>query len=127
MTRRLIIYHRAHVSVGRADITFDAEMCLVHVTKCTVFLVPYTLILCFADMCASWASLYLYTRMSHDKKYPGHNLHTEYLQIHRNLIDLLMALGQHVYSIIKMWPSLVIGSLRDLESSELSDIVIFSS
>lgn len=55
---------RQEIVVGSVDLVFEAEICLVKATQRTCFLVPYSLILCFADMCASWFSVDYYSSMT---------------------------------------------------------------
>lgn len=65
---------RQRVQIGNVSVVFDAELCYIKVTKITCYLVPYSLFLCFADMCAAWSSAVLYSYMS-DTKYPGESFH----------------------------------------------------
>lgn len=96
---------------------FDAELCFIQVTTKTCFLVPYALILCFTDMCASWFSLDCYSAI-HYMKYPGYNLQTEVRDCLARMMKLLADHKQKAYFLLKMWPPLVIGSiLRDIELS----------
>lgn len=90
---------------------------MIKVSSFTGYLVPYSLVLCFADMCSSWFTLDCYSSIYNDK-YPGYSLHHEVGRCLRNMVNLLADHQQKTYTLLKMWPSLVIGSiLRDLESS----------
>lgn len=86
----------------------------------TCFLIPYSLILCFSDMCAAWFSVDCYAAI-HERKYPGYSLANEVrLCLHR-LTDLLANHQQKTYTFQKMWPSLVIGSiLRELSCTSIT-------
>lgn len=87
----------------------------------TCFLVPYTMILCFADMCAAWFSIDCYTWI-HDRKYSGYSLHQEYRNCFLRML-LLTSHRQATYTFLKMWPSLVIGSiLREFLSTVAQDL-----
>lgn len=103
--------------IGRVKVMFDAELCVVYVNTKTCFLIPYSLILCFSDMCAAWFSVTSYAALHYDN-YPGYSLLKEVTSCLNNLRELLAQHYQKAYFLLKMWPSLVIGSiLRDLESS----------
>lgn len=67
---------RQEIKIGEYLFIFNAELCLVQVTTHTCYLVPYSLILCFADMCAAWFSIDCYASL-YNLKYPGFKLHTE--------------------------------------------------
>lgn len=54
---------RQEVQVGQFMFVFDAELCFIKVSTATCYLVPYSLIVCFADMCASWFSLDCYASL----------------------------------------------------------------
>lgn len=76
---------------------------------------PYSLILCFADMCSAWFSLDCYSIIS-NKKYPGFSLSAEVRHCLRRMALVIESHQQKAYTLFKMWPSLVIGSiLRDVE------------
>lgn len=108
---------RQEVEIGKVKIIFEAELCIVYVSTTTCFLVPYSMFLCFADMCSSWFSVDCYTWI-HARKYPGYNLHVEFRECLQRMLSLLVENKQKTYTLLKMWPSLVIGSiLRDLEYS----------
>lgn len=94
---------------------FDSKICFIKVTSRTCFLVPYSLILCFSDMCAAWFSVDCDAAI-HNKKYPGHFLLTETRSCLTLMMSLVIHHQQRAYALFKMWPSLVIGSiLRDIE------------
>lgn len=108
---------RQELVIGKVKTTFDAELCIIYVTSRTCFLIPYSLVLCFADMCAAWFSVTCYAAIFHDK-YPGYSLYQEVEGCLQSMLSLLKGYQQQTYILLKMWPSLVIGAiLRDLESS----------
>lgn len=108
---------RQEVVVGEYKFVFDSDICFVRVSSRTCFLVPYSLILCFSDMSSSWFSVDCYAAI-HDKKYPGHSLLGETRRCLETMMQLVREHQQRAYSMFKMWPSLVIGSiLRDIEFS----------
>lgn len=68
-------------------------------------------------MCASWFSVDCYASI-HNRKYPGYSLLAETRLCFPRMMDLLSNFQQRAYTLFKMWPSLVIGSiLRDIEFS----------
>lgn len=79
---------KQEITVGSFTFVFDAELCLVKLTPLTCFLVPYSLILCFADMCAAWFSVDSYAAI-HDRKYPGYSLLFETKTCFKRMMDLL--------------------------------------
>lgn len=106
---------RQELLIGAFTFVFDAELCVVHVTPTTCFFIPYSLILCFSDMCASWFSLDCYACIS-NKKYPGFSLSNMVRACLRRMHDVVEHHNQKDYLLFKMWPSLVKGSiLRDIE------------
>lgn len=103
--------------MGRVVIIFDAELCVIKVTSSSCYLIAYTLILCFADICAAWFSVDSYAWLHH-LKYPGYSLLEEVRSCLIRMIALIVSHQQSSYTLFKMWPSLTIGAiLRDLEMS----------
>lgn len=101
---------RQEIIVGSYTFIFDAELCLILVTPLTCFLVPYSLVLCFADMCSAWFSVDCYASI-HDDKYPGYPLLRETRACLQRMMTLLKQVKQKAYTLLKMWPSLVIGAI----------------
>lgn len=90
---------RQEIKVGTHTFIFDAELCLVRLTPLTCFLIPYSLILCFADMCAAWISVDCYASI-HNRKYPGYSLLAETQLCFQRMMDLLANLQQKsIYSV----------------------------
>ncbi|CAH0730332.1 unnamed protein product, partial [Brenthis ino] len=68
---------RQCIKIGTVEITFDAEICFIRVSPRTCYVVPYTMILCFSDMCAAWFTVDCYCWI-HNDKYPGQSLSYKY-------------------------------------------------
>lgn len=102
---------RQEITVGSVRVVFDAELCVVYASAKSCFLIPYSLILCFSDMCAAWFSETSYAAL-HNDKYPGCSLQKEVGSCLSNMLEFLAQHKQKAYVLLKMWPSLVIGSTR---------------
>lgn len=79
------------------------------------FLITYSHLAGFRDMVSSWLDVLLYGLLYIDK-YPGYNLYKELELFIYRCVSYATLHPVEIYDLMKMWPSLCIGSiLRDVE------------